>query len=163
MSSIYKVKVNANTDHEFEITPEEISKIDVITNSDMTSHILVNDKSYTTKIIASDLDTKKYEVKVNNTSYHVSIANELDIRIAAMGFSVGASKKIEAINAPMPGLLLDIQVEIGQEVKENDPLLILEAMKMENVILSPRNGIIKSIRAAQSEAVEKGQLLIEFE
>jgi biotin carboxyl carrier protein len=63
----------------------------------------------------------------------------------------------------MPGLILEISVSIGQEVKENDPLLILEAMKMENSFLSPRDGIIKSIAVSIGNAVDKGQLLIEFE
>ncbi|MCL4140359.1 UNVERIFIED_CONTAM: hypothetical protein GTU68_048933 [Idotea baltica] len=63
----------------------------------------------------------------------------------------------------MPGLLLAINVEVGQNVKEDDSLLILEAMKMENVITSPRNGIIKSINAVKGNTVDKGTLLIEFE
>lgn len=80
-----------------------------------------------------------------------------------MGFTVGASKQVNAIKAPMPGLILEMSVSVGQEVKENDCLLILEAMKMENSFLSPRAGIIKSISASKGDAVEKGQLLIEFE
>ena len=63
----------------------------------------------------------------------------------------------------MPGLILEIHVRIGQAVNEDDPLLILEAMKMENVITSPRDGIIKSISVKKSESVDKNQLLIEFE
>ncbi|MCL4125038.1 UNVERIFIED_CONTAM: hypothetical protein GTU68_001507 [Idotea baltica] len=63
----------------------------------------------------------------------------------------------------MPGLILEVKVKIGQEVKEDDPLLILEAMKMENVITSPRDGIIKSVTAIKGNTVEKGILLIEFE
>ena len=63
----------------------------------------------------------------------------------------------------MPGLILEISVVVGQTVKENDPLLILEAMKMENSFLSPRDGVIKSIAAIKGDAVDKGQLLIEFE
>ena len=63
----------------------------------------------------------------------------------------------------MPGLILEINIEEGQEVKENDPLLILEAMKMENVINSPRDGVIKSIAVSQGNTVEKNALLIEFE
>jgi len=63
----------------------------------------------------------------------------------------------------MPGLILEINVEVDQEVNENDTLLILEAMKMENVITSPRSGIIKSISVNKGEAVEKNQLLIEFQ
>ncbi len=63
----------------------------------------------------------------------------------------------------MPGLILDINVKVGQEVQENDALLILEAMKMENIITSPRNGIIKSVSVKNGDAVEKNHLLIEFE
>jgi biotin carboxyl carrier protein len=63
----------------------------------------------------------------------------------------------------MPGLILEINVAVGQHVAENDPLLILEAMKMENSFLSPRDGIIKSIVVVKGQAVDKGQLLIEFE
>jgi biotin carboxyl carrier protein len=63
----------------------------------------------------------------------------------------------------MPGLILDIHVRIGQAVNEDDPLLILEAMKMENVITSPRDGIIKNISVRKSDTVDKNQLLIEFE
>jgi len=63
----------------------------------------------------------------------------------------------------MPGLILDIHVDKGQEVKEDEALLILEAMKMENVITSPRDGIIKSVSVSKGEAIDKGHLLIEFE
>jgi biotin carboxyl carrier protein len=63
----------------------------------------------------------------------------------------------------MPGLILDIYVTVGQEVKEDDTLVILEAMKMENSILSPREGIIKSINITKGDAVDKNHLLIEFE
>ncbi|WP_074409233.1 MULTISPECIES: acetyl-CoA carboxylase biotin carboxyl carrier protein subunit [Aquimarina] len=160
MSSTYKVSVN--TIFDFEFTEEDISKIDIVSNSKSTHHILKNNKSFHTEIVQSDFNTKKYTVKVNNNSYQVDITNELDAQIAAMGFSIGSSKQVNAIKAPMPGLLLDIQVEIGQEVKEDDPLLILEAMKMENIILSPRDGVIKSISASTGDAVDKGQLLIEF-
>ncbi|PKV51970.1 biotin-dependent enzyme [Aquimarina sp. MAR_2010_214] len=160
MSSVYKVKVNKVFD--FELTEEDISKIDMVSNSKSTHHILQNNTSFHTEIVQSDFNSKKYTVKVNNNSYQVNITNELDTRIAAMGFSIGSSKQVNAIKAPMPGLLLDVQVEIGQEVKEDDPLLILEAMKMENLILSPRDGVIKSITATTGDAVDKGQLLIEF-
>jgi biotin carboxyl carrier protein len=63
----------------------------------------------------------------------------------------------------MPGLILSVDVKIGQEVKEDDSLLVLEAMKMENVLTSPRDGIIKSISITKGETVNKNQLLIEFE
>lgn len=80
-----------------------------------------------------------------------------------MGFEIGATKKINEIKAPMPGLILSVDVKIGQEVKEDDSLLVLEAMKMENVLTSPRDGIIKYISITKGETVNKNQLLIEFE
>ncbi|GAL73027.1 biotin/lipoyl-containing protein [Jejuia pallidilutea] len=63
----------------------------------------------------------------------------------------------------MPGLILEINVKVGQEIQENDPLLILEAMKMENIITSPIDGVIKAIHATKGDAVTKDQLIIEFE
>ncbi|MCL4125700.1 UNVERIFIED_CONTAM: hypothetical protein GTU68_028898 [Idotea baltica] len=63
----------------------------------------------------------------------------------------------------MPGLILDINVKVGQEVIEDDALLILEAMKMENVLTAPRDGMIKSITVSKGDAVDKNQLLITFE
>ena len=80
-----------------------------------------------------------------------------------MGFEVGLAKQVNFIKAPMPGLILEISVTVGQEVKQNDNLIILGAMKMENSFLSPRDGIIKSISVSIGDAVDKGQLLIEFE
>jgi biotin carboxyl carrier protein len=62
----------------------------------------------------------------------------------------------------MPGLVLKIMVEPGQEVSKGDGLLILEAMKMENIIKAPTDGVVKSIEVEQSNAVEKNQVLIKF-
>src|SRR5690606_27194093 len=124
---------------------------------------LKDSKSYQAEIIHNDFLNKSYKVKVNDSEYEVSIATELDQLIKELGFEVGSSKQVNAIKAPMPGLILNIHVEVGQEVQENDPLLILEAMKMENSFNSPRAGKIKSILVEKGQAVDKGQLLIEFE
>ena len=62
----------------------------------------------------------------------------------------------------MPGIILSVNVEENQAVKEGETLLILEAMKMENAITAPKDGIIKSIYAKSGETAEKGELLIEM-
>jgi biotin carboxyl carrier protein len=74
-----------------------------------------------------------------------------------------STAKIRNVKAPMPGLVLRIEVQPGQEVEKDTPLLILEAMKMENVIKSPGSGRVKSIPVQQGIAVEKSAVLIEFE
>jgi biotin carboxyl carrier protein len=80
-----------------------------------------------------------------------------------MGLSTNITFQIKEIKAPMPGLVLDLEVEPGQTVSQGDVLLILEAMKMENVLKSPGDGIVKSIAVKKGDAVEKGQILIEME
>ena len=93
----------------------------------------------------------------------MAISDHLDLLIDKMGFALSSSKDVGMIEAPMPGLILDINVRVGQAVNEDDPLLILEAMKMENVITSPRDGIIKNVSVEKGEAVDKNHVLIEFE
>ena len=161
MNAKYTAKVNNLFD--FEIDKQSISDLDALQVSDTKFHVLNNSKSYSAEINDSNYNQKTYQVKVNNNMYNVNISNNLDVLIKQMGFEIGTSKKVNNIKAPMPGLILDINVKIGQEVKEDDALLILEAMKMENVLTSPRDGIIKSISANKGDAVEKNQLLIEFE
>ena len=63
----------------------------------------------------------------------------------------------------MPGLVLNLLVEAGQLVSKGDPLLILEAMKMENVLKATGDGRVKSVHVQKSAAVVKGQLLLEME
>ncbi|MBT8303085.1 MAG: acetyl-CoA carboxylase biotin carboxyl carrier protein subunit [Bacteroidia bacterium] len=146
-----------------QISSEEIERLDVSRIDDTKMHILHDFRSYNAEIIDSDFDSKSYKVLVNNNEYNIHIFNDLDILIKEMGFEVGSSKMINEIKAPMPGLILDINIEVGQEVNEDDSLLILEAMKMENVLTSPRIGVVKSIGAKKGDAVEKNQILITFE
>lgn len=158
---MYKIKVNAS--HQFEISKQDIDALDAIESIENHFHILENNNSIKASISKADFNSKSYSIKVNNNIYDVVINDALDQQIEALGFEIGASKKVNDIKAPMPGLILEINVKEGTKVKENDPLLILEAMKMENVINSPREGTIKSISVNKGETVDKNALLIEFE
>lgn len=155
-------KANVNNTFDFDIKYDEISNFDAVKTSDSHYHILQDNKSFKVEINEANFNTKSYQVKVNNNLYNTHIFNDLDILIKEMGFAIGSTKHVNSIKAPMPGLILEINVKVGQEVKEDEPLLILEAMKMENIITSPRDGIIKSISVNKTDAVEKNQLLIEF-
>lgn len=66
----------------------------------------------------------------------------------------------ETISAPMPGTILDIKVSEGQNVKAGDILLILEAMKMENEIVSPKDGVVNRIHTSKSSTVSTGDALV---
>jgi len=161
MSNTYKVKVSNGS--EFNISKDQISNLDAVQTSDSKHHILQDNTPYIAEITGSHFNEKKYSVKVNNNTYDVAISNALDGLISDMGFAVGASKQVNAIKAPMPGLILDINVNVGQEVKEDDPLLILEAMKMENSLRAIDNVKIKSILVEEGDNLMVDQTILEFE
>ena len=102
-------------------------------------------------------------LNVNGTDYEVSIKDKNDLLLQQLGISVKSSSAVQFIKAPMPGLIINVSVNPGDEVKKGDTLLILEAMKMENVIKSPRDGKVKKVNVSLRNAVEKNQVLLEFE
>lgn len=158
---MYKVKINDS--RQFEITQNELEQLDVIETQSNKFHILKDHQSVEAELLESDFNNKTYTISINNNNYDVSISDDLDLLIEKMGFATSASKQIDKIEAPMPGLILELNVKAGDDVEENDNLLILEAMKMENVITSPRQGKIKSVVVSKGDAVDKKSLLIEFE
>ncbi|UII75294.1 acetyl-CoA carboxylase biotin carboxyl carrier protein subunit [Flagellimonas sp. HMM57] len=161
MENPYVIKVNENFD--FQFSEDEISSLDMFKTGEDEYHLLKDGVSYHIQIVNADFNNKSYTVKINGSECRAFIQTPLDELINKMGFATNGAKNIDSISAPMPGLILDISVKQGDEVKEDEQLLVLEAMKMENSITSPRNGVIKNIAVTQGEAVEKKQLLIEFE
>jgi len=131
--------------------------------SDSKFHVLHGNQSYRVEIIESNFETKKITLEVNGNKYDVQIKDSYDQMVDKMGLLVGNSQKAKDIKAPMPGLIVDVMVVEGQEISEGTPLLILSAMKMENIILAQADGIIKSINVKKEDAVDKGQLVIEIE
>lgn len=67
------------------------------------------------------------------------------------------------IESPMAGKVIEILVEVGQSVQEDDEVIILEAMKMENPVYAPENGVVKEIKVEVGKKVEEGEVLIVLE
>lgn len=93
----------------------------------------------------------------------VSSQSHIDQVLEKLGMNTMTTSSISDIKAPMPGTILSLDIEVGNQVSKGDTILILEAMKMENVIKSPGDGIITSILVKQGDNVEKNQLLISLE
>lgn len=150
-------------DQSFQSDAEFLKQLDLIHTTENTFHLLHNNESYHINLLHIDKATRSLTLEVNGSKYHLKIEDEYDQLVKKMGLSSGASQKMKSIKAPMPGLILDILIKPGQEIQKGDQLLILEAMKMENVLKAEGEGIVKSIIIEKGAAVDKGQLLIEME
>jgi propionyl-CoA carboxylase alpha chain len=65
--------------------------------------------------------------------------------------------------SPMPGLLVDVAVTVGQQVRAGERLAVIEAMKMENVLLAQRDAVVKKVSAAKGDSLSVDQVIVEFE
>jgi biotin carboxyl carrier protein len=125
-------------------------------------HIIHQNKSYRAEVVTADKGTKSFTFKINGKNYTVALKDKFDLLLEKMGMNAATAGKINHIKAPMPGLIIDLKVKVGDVVKPGDQLLILEAMKMENILKSQGEGTVKTVKVKKGDTVEKGQVLIEF-
>ena len=161
MLKIFQTKVNSS--YHFSFSKDDIENQDLISISENEFHLLLNNQSHKLQVLKRDLLQKTYHVKINSNIYEVKISDDLDILIKDLGLSLGKARLENEIKAPMPGLILEINAKPGQEVKEGESLLVLEAMKMENTITAANDATIKSIAVKNGQSVAKNELLIELE
>lgn len=136
---------------------------DVIKVKDNSFSVIKDDKSYNLEVLEVKAAEKSFLIKVDGIKYFFNAKDKYDELLHSLGMDSMASAKVSDLKAPMPGLVIEVSVEGGQSVSKGDALLILEAMKMENVIKSPTDGVIKSISVDEGETVEKNQLILNFE
>lgn len=159
MPKNYSARVN----DDFQFDNLSSNGLDVISIDEKHFHLIKDGKSFHAELVQLNPLRKEVTLKINGSTYQVKLQDEYDRLIQKMGLQVKAGQQLKDIKAPMPGLVLDIMVEAGQAVSAGDPLLILEAMKMENVIKAPGEGVIKEVPVQKGAAVEKGQLLVGLE
>lgn len=112
---------------------------------------------------------KKYRVNVNGTQYDITLevlegeaaaAPKAAPAAAPAAPAAKAPAGAQAINAPMPGTILAVNVKPGQAVKRGDVLVVLEAMKMENEIMAPNDGTVGTVNVAKGQSVQTGATLL---
>lgn len=146
----------------FNVTSDELSALDIVQNQDGSYSMIDQNISYHIEIIRSDYLEKTYTLKVNDKEISLVLKSELDIKIENMGYIGKEGVSGGIIYSPMPGLVVKTSVVAGQEVDKGQALLVLEAMKMENVIKSPVKGVVGKIWVANGDSVSKKQVLIEI-
>lgn len=168
----YTAKVNGDTEYRIELNDSgkangtingDTFSCDLLDSGNNRFHIIRENKSYELEILDADLNEKTMLVKVNGRDYEVALSDRYDELLKSLGMDKVLSAKVNEMKAPMPGLVLDIRVSEGQAISKGEPIIVLEAMKMENILKSPADVVVKKIVVKKGLAVEKGQILVTFE
>jgi len=165
---MYKVLVNGREfnavyDKEKKEFGGESFNADIIEYRKGRFHILLNNRSYTAELLEVNKAEKTFRIRVNSGIYVVNVRDKYDELLREMGIDNTASRKVNDIKAPMPGLVINVLVETGQAIRKGDALLILEAMKMENVLKAPSDGVVRKVRISKGDTVEKNQIMIDLD
>ncbi|MEW5795560.1 MAG: biotin/lipoyl-containing protein [Candidatus Zixiibacteriota bacterium] len=132
---------------------------------DTRSLVLIDNRSYEVDIRSNGAAGASAEkiVFLRGRDVHVTVEN---YALAQMNKAAGKSSPSTSetsFRAPMPGLVVQIRVQPEQEIKVGDPLIVIEAMKMENILKARTAGVVRSVPVAVGKSVEKGDILVEFE
>lgn len=165
------LQIKVNNKNSYSVTKEDekwlidgnAADFDVQPQPNGLLSILYNGKSYTAMVEKVDRKAKELVLRIKGQSHMLQIKEPIDQLLASMGLDMAAMKKAEPVKAPMPGMILRVLVEPGQQINKGDGLLVLEAMKMENVLKAGTSATVKAIRVSERTAVEKGAILIELE
>jgi biotin carboxyl carrier protein len=164
---MYKAHVNdqvfeiATTEDGFMVNGKSV-KWDLAAIQDGYFHILLNNKGYRAEVVEVEVGARRFIIKINGRQYPVMLKDKFDLLLETMGMNTNSGARVNHVRAPMPGLIIDLKVKDGDIVKAGDTLLILEAMKMENIIKAPGDATVKSVKVRMGDGVEKNQVLIEF-
>lgn len=169
-SEKFQVKVNSQS---FELEANALKNsgslngedysLDLLGNAEKGFSLIRNNRSYEVQVLEADYDQKEFLIEVDGESYKVNAADRFDLLLKDLGMEHLNSAALNDLKAPMPGLVLEVKVAPGDSIKKGQALMVLEAMKMENVLKAEADCLIKSIDCTIGAAVEKGQVLISFE
>jgi acetyl/propionyl-CoA carboxylase alpha subunit len=147
----------------FNFTESGLDNFDLIKRSPVEFHLIKDHRSINARLVETDITGKKLKIEVVGEIFDIEIKDELDQLLEMMKLGSASNKQVKEIRAPMPGLVLEIAITNGQEVNEGDKILILQAMKMENIIIIYTRAKISKVMVTTGQAVEKGQVLVELE
>jgi biotin carboxyl carrier protein len=164
------LKIKVNNKFNFELSSELNQTLingipfqgDILKINNRSFHVLYNDKSFNAELIDFDKDQKTCSVKVGNNIYTMQMTDQFDELLHQLGMDNLSAAQVSEIKAPMPGLVLRILATEGEVVQKGGNLLVLEAMKMENIIKAPADVIIKSVKVNPGDKVEKNQVMMIF-
>lgn len=124
--------------------------------------LIINNKSHLVESAPINIDEGRYYVNVSGRRYDVEVLDERLVATRKAVATVGGGGT-HVVTSPMPGLILDVKVKVGDEIKAGTPVVVMEAMKMQNELISEVDGVVKEIRIEAQQAVDSQTPLIEIE
>jgi len=125
--------------------------------------LLIGGKSYEVFVRrlsqSGEKDDQTYEILLAGQRFEVTVADERTRMLAGLT-RVGVNSSAARIQAPMPGLVVNVLLEQGSSVEQGQTVIVLEAMKMENDLVSPIAGTIKEIKVGKGQTVDQGAVLV---
>jgi biotin carboxyl carrier protein len=123
--------------------------------------LLVDGGSYQAAVFPGDEDT--LQVLMRGTLYTADVEDERERRLRSAGGAGTTASGEFVLRAPMPGLIVKIPVEDNEQIKKGDVLVILESMKMQNELKSPRDGKVTRVQVKSGDSVEQRQIILSVE
>ncbi len=153
--TVYEIKVQKDGTIFVDGTPHQVQQEPFSPNA---SSLLIGNRSHEVVVVGNREGL--YEVVISGEKHEVLVQDELTYRVAQAQEAAAANMGEVTIKSPMPGLIIDVPVAVGDKVTKGQTLIILESMKMENELKSPRDGIVLKIETETGASVEKGQNLV---
>jgi biotin carboxyl carrier protein len=139
----------------------KIYEVDLMHTADGTFSILENGHSYNIELVP-EAKSKSYTAYTLYDTYDVEVI-DAEARYLKNRNANGTTSNQNKILSPMPGKIVNVLVEVGDEVKEGDTLVIISAMKMESEYKAPKNGIVKKVNVKNEDTIVSNQILIELD
>jgi biotin carboxyl carrier protein len=123
--------------------------------------LVLGDRSV--ELMAARVDGDGVRLAVDGLEFRAEVIDEVRARLASVAGARAVSHTRRELRAPMPGLLVKVLCQVGDEIQAGQPLVVLQAMKMENELALPRGGTIASIGVEPGQSIEQGQVLVVVE
>lgn len=170
VSMKWQISVNQQREYRVETTGQQneilvenqVQLFDLVARGEKHFVVQLSNRSIEVYVLKYEAAEKKGTFVVNGKKCVLSATDEMDLLLKKLGMDNAGAKQIKELKAPMPGMVVKIEVEAGSVVKKDQALVILEAMKMENVLKAQADGVVQNVEVKKGQAVEKNQVLIRF-
>ncbi len=123
-------------------------------------HLLIDNKSY---LLSTRTNGDLVEVETLKRGYRFEVMNEKKKELERLGLRKKKEIRKKDIHAPMPGLVIEIEVEVGEKIARGQGVIIVEAMKMENELKAAEGGVVREILVSKGQKVDQNELLMVVE